>query len=148
MNLVNKAFLCIIIAALTSCGFLARVEKRGYSFSVMDSHYDSLINSNASKRDIIGAFGSPTLVSFANDDLWIYYSEDVEYLLFLKGRAIDRKIITMEFDNSDRLIKLRKLSLNDEDKDFAFNKERTKVDYKRKGLLKRLFENVGQVKGN
>lgn len=128
---------------LASC--ITRIEKHGYMFEMSD--YELVKEGVTSKERVLNLMGSPTIIEdFYDDELWIYFSEDVRHLLFLRPKPISRKILTMSFDENGVVKKISEYSLKDENKKMAFSTEITPVEDHKQGWFKSIYSNVGQVK--
>ncbi len=133
----------LAIIFLTSC---SQVEKRGYSFELSD--YQNLREGMSDKNNTLDAMGYPTISSVSNDgEFWIYYSEDVKKLLFFKPEILDRKIITIAFDNKQNIKKINSYSLKDQNS-ITFNSDYTEVENTKVSWWKEIFGNIGQVRAN
>ncbi|MBM3580297.1 MAG: outer membrane protein assembly factor BamE [Alphaproteobacteria bacterium] len=130
----------LLFLLLSSC--VTRLEKHGYMFDLSD--YQLIQDGVTSKERLLKIMGSPTLIT--ENDIWIYYAEDVEHFLFFKPKIVDRKILTMRFDRHDIVQSLHTVSLEHEDKQLSFATNQTAVRNHDSGLFKSFFSNVGQVK--
>jgi outer membrane protein assembly factor BamE (lipoprotein component of BamABCDE complex) len=91
--------------------------------------------------------GSPTVVSDLDDDeAWIYYSEKVDNFMFCKPDIIERNVLVLRFNDANIIKELKKVSLENEDKNLEFVANYTAVDSHKTGFFKSIFSNVGQVK--
>ncbi len=78
---MKKLLILFLIFIINSC--VSRVDKRGYMFDL--SGHEQLQEGVTTKDNLIKIMGSPTLISdFDESESWIYYSENVKYLLFFK----------------------------------------------------------------
>lgn len=142
-KMTKKIFLTIFLLALSSC--ITRVEKHGYMFDLSET--EALQEGITSRERVLKIMGSPTLVSeLGNDETWIYYSEDVEHLLFFKPTTQQRQVLVLTFENNGIIRNLNKVSLSDEDEKLAFASNFTAIDDHETSLFKSFFSNVGQVK--
>jgi outer membrane protein assembly factor BamE (lipoprotein component of BamABCDE complex) len=133
----------INLLTLTSCN---QIEKRGYSFELSD--YQLLKEKINNKNDALNFMGYPSFISESDrKELWVYYSEDVKKLLFFKPEILDRKIITIAFDNKNVVEKIKSYDLKDQ-KPISFDKKYTHVDSTKKSWWSQIFGNIGQVKAN
>jgi len=121
------------------------MEKHGYRFDLSDYH---LIEKDiSSKEKVLKVMGSPTLVSnLDNREAWIYYSEDVNYLLFFYPNVKDRKILLLRFDDSEIVRNLEFFDLKNEDHKISFASKHTDVEGHEEGIIKSIFGNVGQIR--
>jgi outer membrane protein assembly factor BamE (lipoprotein component of BamABCDE complex) len=131
------------IILLTSC---SQIEKRGYSFELSD--YQNLKEGINNKNNTLDAMGYPSLTNnSADEELWIYYSENIKKLLFFKPKILDRKIITVSF-NADQTIKQIKTYDLANQNQINFNPDYTQVESAKISWWKQIFGNIGQVRAN
>jgi outer membrane protein assembly factor BamE (lipoprotein component of BamABCDE complex) len=111
------------------------------------SDYQMVQDGVTSKERLLKLMGSPTLVaSFDDDEVWIYYEEDVNHFLFFKPKIIERKILALRFNKSDIVSELRNIGLANELQGMNFAANHTEVDDHQRGLFKSFFGNIGQIK--
>jgi outer membrane protein assembly factor BamE (lipoprotein component of BamABCDE complex) len=137
--------LCLIFALLicSSCN-ITRIEKKGYMFD--SSGYETLQEGVTTKQRVLMLMGSPTIISdLSNEELWIYYHEDVKELLFFKPKIISRTIIALKFDDQQTIKQLKSYDLSSEE-NLAFNTDFTAIQNRDEGFFKKVFGNVGQVR--
>ncbi len=136
-------FVIIILALLSSC--ISRLEKHGYMFDLSD--HEKLQEGVTSKERVLKIMGSPTLVSeLGDDETWIYYSENIEHFLFFKPNTEEREVLILSFNDGGVIYDLRKINLNDENKNLNFATNYTKIDDHEAHLFKSFVGNVGQIK--
>ena len=132
--------LLLILLFLTSC--LSQIENSGYSFELTDYKIKKSISR---KEEILKNMGSPTLISYINDEvLWIYYEEKIKKLLFFKPEILERKIIVVTFDKDNIAKEVTNYSLKDEN-EIKFSDKKTVITEIKKGFLSELFGNIGTV---
>ena len=142
-NFLKIFFLFTIIFPLASC--VSRFEKHGYMFELSD--YQLVQDGVTSKERVSKLMGSPTFVaSFDDDEVWIYYSEDVNHFLFFKPKIVERKIFALRFNQFDVVSELRNIGLENEFKEMDFVSNYTQVDDHEQGLFKSFFDNIGQIR--
>lgn len=135
--------LSIILLLLFASSCAGNVENRGFMFELTDTN---LIAENiTTKERVLEIMGSPTLTSDLDKELWVYYFEKRKSLFFFKPEVIDRKIMTIGFDNSGTINSIKEFSLLDEQKDFSFDSHFTEVKSKKENIFKELFSNVGKI---
>ncbi len=140
-HLILLLSLAIGLISVTSC---SQIEKRGYSFELSD--YQLLKEKINNKNDALNFMGYPSFISEADQkEFWVYYSEDVKKLLFFKPNILDRKIITIAFDNKNIVEKIKSYDLADQNS-IQFNENYTEVASQKKSWWSQLFGNIGQVK--
>lgn len=132
-----------LLLIITAC---AQIDKRGYSFELSD--YQNLKEEIHDKNDVLNAMGTPTFTSDINsNELWIYYSEDVKKRLFFKPDILDRKIMTISFDDKDVIKKIENYDLSNQNY-VGFSQKYTEVASPQKSWWSQIFENIGQVRAN
>jgi outer membrane protein assembly factor BamE (lipoprotein component of BamABCDE complex) len=136
--------IAIVLLNLSSC--LSRVEKKGYMFDLSDVHL--LTEGVTSKEETLRYMGSPTLISYLDEEVWFYFAEERKHLLFFKPETVSRDILLVKFDNSTTIKELQRLSLNDENKKIDFSQKFTEVGEHETGFFKGIFGNIGQVKAS
>lgn len=140
---MKKILEIFFLLILSSC--VSRLEKHGYMFDQSD--HQLVQEGITSKEKLSQLMGSPTLVAnFDDDEVWIYYSEDVDRFLFFRPAIKNRKILALRFDESDIINELRNIDLNDGIKTLKFASNYTPVNDHERGVFKSFFSNVGQVK--
>lgn len=136
----------LIILGLLSCSAcnITRIEKKGYIFD--SSGYETLQEGVSTKERVLRMMGSPTIISnLSNQELWIYYHEDVKELLFFKPEIISRTVIALKFNQQQTLSELKSYDLSSEES-LTFTKETTEAKNLNEGWFKKIFGNVGQVR--
>ncbi len=136
---------CLILSLLicSACN-ITRIDKKGYMFD--SSGYETLQEGVTTKQRVLMMMGSPTIISdLSDEELWIYYHEDVKELLFFKPKVISRTIIALKFDDQQTIKQLKSYDLSSEE-NLAFSKDSTKTQDRDEGFFKKIFGNVGQVR--
>jgi len=132
----------IILFTASSCSF--RVDKSGYMFENNDINF--IQKGVTSKNTLLKNLGSPTIISYAKDkEVWIYYSENIKYILFFKPTFVEREILVLKFDEEQRVNYIKKLDLEDEDNRYFFNQNETYVESHKSNFFKKIYENIGSI---
>lgn len=127
---------------LSSC--VKNSYRLGYLFDLSD--HQLLQEGVTSKERVLKIMGSPTMISNLDEEVWIYYSEDVERILFFIPDIKERTILTLRFDESETVKSIEKFDLSNEEKKMDFASHYTEVNSNKIGFFKSIFSNVGQVK--
>lgn len=140
-----KKFFCLVFITLFSTSCINNYEKRGYAFELSDYHL--LQEGISSKETVLKTMGSPTIISdFNSEETWIYYSEEVNKVLFFIPKVTTRNVLAINFDNSETISKLEKFDLSNENSRFIFEKNYTQIKSRKTGFFKSIFGNIGQVR--
>jgi outer membrane protein assembly factor BamE (lipoprotein component of BamABCDE complex) len=140
-----KNFFCGLIFLITLSSCVSRLDKHGYMFDLSD--HELVQEGITTKERVIKIMGSPTTISnFDQDSAWIYYSEDVNRFLFFNPKITARNILVVKFNAKETVKELKKISLQNEEKNLEFVSDYTAVDSHKVGFFKSIFSNVGQIK--
>jgi outer membrane protein assembly factor BamE (lipoprotein component of BamABCDE complex) len=132
----------LVFLIISACSF--RVDKSGYMFE--NSDIDFIKKGVTSKNTILKSLGSPTIMSqIDSKESWIYYSENIKHILFFKPTVINRNILILKFDEENRVNYVKKLDIEDEDKRYFFNQNKTFVEGHKNNLFKIIYENIGSI---
>jgi len=66
----------------------------------------------SSKNDVFEALGSPSIVSTFDDNTWYYVGQRTEREAFFKPEVTDRKVIAIQFDDSDHVRAVDRVGLD------------------------------------
>ncbi len=92
--------------------------------------------------------GQPSFISETDQkEFWVYYSEDIKKFLFFKPEAIDRKIVTITFNNKNIVENIKTFDLKDQNL-ININPNYTEVASQKKSWWSQIFGNIGQVRAN
>ncbi len=116
--MIKYIILCINLLALNGC--IYKVQ-RGYVPDIKFKENSSYIKPQDSTRnDVIFMLGEPSFMAFGNKS--IFYASESGFRLASIGDIIHSStILRYDFDNSDRLIEVKKYSL--QNRKFAFKKK-------------------------
>ena len=66
---------------------------------------------SSSKNDVFEALGSPSIVSTFDDNTWYYIGQRTEREAFFKPVITDRKVIAVQFDDTDHVKTIDRVGL-------------------------------------
>ena len=66
----------------------------------------------SSKNDVFEALGSPSIVSTFDDNTWYYVGQRTERESFFKPEVTDRKVIAVQFDDTDHVKGVERIGLD------------------------------------
>jgi outer membrane protein assembly factor BamE (lipoprotein component of BamABCDE complex) len=135
-----KILLSLIFLQLTLISCASKVN-HGYMFEYADTH---LIDVGSDKNSVLNIMGSPTFKSQLDGDTWFYFHEETKSFLFFKPKITQRKILVIDFLGQN-ISEISKYSLDDQRKNFHFDKNITQVADHKLGFFKSLFSNIGKV---
>ncbi|MDB5394582.1 MAG: outer membrane protein assembly factor BamE [Rhodospirillales bacterium] len=67
---------------------------------------------SSSKNDVFEALGSPSVVSTFDDNTWYYVGQRTEREAFFKPEVTDRKLIAVQFDDTDHVHSVDRVGLD------------------------------------
>lgn len=136
-----RYLLILLLFFLTSC--ISNIQKHGYMFDLVDQTY--LTPGVTSKNRLLNIMGSASYISYLGDEeVWLYFYEKTNRILFFKPKILERKILLVSFDD-DVISKMRQFDLSNENDKFKFSQKFSEVETEDEGFFKALFGNVGQV---
>ncbi len=91
---ITCALAVIAAAALTGCQPI--VTSRGNL--VEDERLNRVAVGRSDRNEVVGALGSPTIVSDYQEDLWYYIGQRSERIAFFRGEVAERRILAIRFD--------------------------------------------------
>jgi outer membrane protein assembly factor BamE (lipoprotein component of BamABCDE complex) len=68
---------------------------------------------SSSKNDVFEALGSPSIVSTFDDNTWYYIGQRTEREAFFKPVITDRKVIAVQFDDTDHVKTVDRVGLEE-----------------------------------
>jgi outer membrane protein assembly factor BamE (lipoprotein component of BamABCDE complex) len=68
---------------------------------------------SSSKNDVFEALGSPSITSTFDDNTWYYIGQRTEREAFFKPEITDRKVIAVQFDDTDHVKTIDRIGLED-----------------------------------
>jgi outer membrane protein assembly factor BamE (lipoprotein component of BamABCDE complex) len=68
---------------------------------------------SSSKNDVFEALGSPSITSTFDDNTWYYVGQRTEREAFFKPEITDRKIIAVQFDDTDHVRAVDRVGLEE-----------------------------------
>lgn len=140
MKTILILFSAILLASCT------QIDKKGYSFELSD--YKTLKKTINNQVDVLNAMGYPILTEYlGKEEIWIYYSEDIERLFFFKPKILNRQITTISFSENHRIKTIKNYDLADQNS-LKLNSNYTKVDNQQPKWWKQIFGNIGKVRAN
>lgn len=141
--MIRNFFLLIFLLSVLSCSF--KLDKAGYMFENTD--FSSIKKNVTSKNTILKNFGSPTAVmSLEDQEVWIYFSEEIKQILFFKPTVVWRKVVLLKFDEEDRVKFINNLDLNDNDNSFFVNINKTQLPQHESNFFNEIFGNIGTIR--
>ena len=100
---------CILPLVLAGCQPI--IANRG---NMLDEERITQVKAgSSSKNDVFEALGSPSIVSTFDDNTWYYVGQRTEREAFFRPEITDRKIITVQFDDTDHVKTLDRIGLEE-----------------------------------
>jgi outer membrane protein assembly factor BamE (lipoprotein component of BamABCDE complex) len=112
-HLSNTAFRRVVLAGfavpLMLVGCTPIVANRGNMLE--DERISQVKVASSSKNDVFEALGSPSVVSTFDDNTWYYVGQRTEREAFFKPEVTDRKLIAVQFDDTDHVHSIDRVPL-------------------------------------
>ncbi len=101
MRWLGRRHLAVITLALTLAACSPAIHSRGH---VPDAEALANLQPGQSNRtDVSEALGTPSAKGTFDDETWYYISERTETVAFLNPKVVEREIVAITFDQSDRV---------------------------------------------
>jgi outer membrane protein assembly factor BamE (lipoprotein component of BamABCDE complex) len=97
----------------------------------------------SSKNDVFEALGSPSVVSTFDDNTWYYVGQRTQREAFFKPVVLDRKIIAVQFDDTDHVKAVERIGL-DQAVDVEPLSDKTPAVGREITFLEQLIGNIGR----
>jgi outer membrane protein assembly factor BamE (lipoprotein component of BamABCDE complex) len=98
---------------------------------------------SSSKNDVFEALGSPSVVSTFDDNTWYYVGQRTEREAFFKPVVTDRKLIAVQFDDTDHVKSMDRVGL-DQAVDIEPLEQTTPAVGREITFMEQLIGNVGR----
>ncbi len=95
------------------------------------------------KTQVARILGSPAAVTFFEPTSFIYVKAVQEKIAFLPHETVERKVLVISFDSSDKIQNIRSLSLKD-GKKISFSGQYTPTAEKELNVIEQLLGNIGR----
>lgn len=129
----------LLAAVLSSC--VNHVSIRG---NKPDAETVAELETGMSKRDVVKAIGSPSVIPpFCDDKVWLYIGSKMTQKAFYDPKEENRQVIVLTFDFLDQVKEIETKELPDGMK-VAFSTDKTPTLGQSFGVLKQIIGNIGR----
>jgi outer membrane protein assembly factor BamE (lipoprotein component of BamABCDE complex) len=136
----RAAFAAIALPAVLA-GCTPIIANRG---NMLDEERIAQVKSGtSSKNDVFEALGSPSIVSTFDDNTWYYVGQRTEREAFFRPEVTERKIIAVEFDDTDHVKGVDRIGL-DQAVDVEPLEETTPAVGREITFMEQLIGNIGR----
>jgi outer membrane protein assembly factor BamE (lipoprotein component of BamABCDE complex) len=130
----------LILGALVVSGCTADIRKSGYY--PLEQELDVIQVGQSTRAQVLGAIGSPSIGSGADDQELYYVGQQARYFGPFKPQLVDRQIVVVSFDSADRVKNVQVLGLED-GQVVVLSQRVTETIAGDFGFFQQLFGNVG-----
>lgn len=130
----------LVGTALTAC--IKNQKHVGYLFD-LPALEKLRHREDVTKDEVLAALGSPSATSEFGDESWYYISNRYESKAFLLPKAIERRVIVFNFDETGHMKEMQELDAKDA-QNIEFAKDFTPTEGHNLGLMEQLFGNIGR----
>ena len=132
-SLVGVVILAGAVAACTS-----NVRQHG---AVISSDALTQVPIGSSKQQVRLALGSPSTTSSVDGEAFYYISQRIEERAFFRPRETDRRVVVVEFDDSETVTRIAEFGLKD-GQVFDFTTETTPTGGNRTNLIRQILRST------
>ena len=139
MSIRNLFLLGLIVTFSSSCS--------ENTFLVHNGNMPSLdkvsqVSVGQTRQEVANILGSPSSISSFDGDTWIYMSSTFKKVAFFEPKELDRKVLSINFDNNGKVAKISNYDKED-GKQIEISKQETQTEGHDIGFFKKYFGGVG-----
>ncbi len=139
MSIRNLFLLGLIVLFITSCSKNTFLVHNG---NMPSTDKISQLNTGQTKEEVIDILGTPSSISSFDGNTWIYMSSTLKKVAFFKPEELYRKILSINFDEYGKVVKISNYDKND-GKEIKISKQETPTAGHNVGFFKKYFGGVG-----
>ena len=104
-----------VVAAVLACGLLAGCasEVRTHGYVPVDEELAQVQPGRDTRGSVRRKIGRPGGTGIFTDKGWYYVSSEIEHFMYTEPEVVDRKVVEILFDNSDRVVAVNRYGLED-----------------------------------
>ena len=131
---------CSIAVALAVAGCAPEVRTHGYI--PVEEDLAQVQPGRDTRGSVRRKIGRPGGTGLFTDQGWYYVSSEIEHFMYNAPRVVDRKVVEILFDNSDRVIAVNRYGVED-GKVIALEPNTTPTYGRELTALEQAFGNIG-----
>ena len=139
MSIRNLLLLGLIVIFSTSCSTNAFLVHNG---NMPSPEKVAQISVGQTRQEVENILGAPSSVSSFDENTWIYMSSTLKKVAFFKPQELDRKILSINFDNNGKVEKISNYTKEDGTQ-LEINPKETPTEGHNIGFFKKYFGGVG-----
>lgn len=132
-------FSFIVVLSTASC---AKDWFTTYNGNMPSNERIAQVALGQSKEDVYANLGAPSNIVSLDRNVWIYMSAEVKRIAFLKPEEVQRDILTIRFNDENKVDEIQRLSRKD-GKTVAVSTDETETLGNTPGFFERYFGGVG-----
>lgn len=139
MSIRNLLLLGLIVIFSASCSSSAFLVHNG---NMPSPEKLAQISVGQTSKEVENILGAPSSVSSFDANTWIYMSSTMKKVAFFKPQELDRKILSINFDNNGKVEKISNYTKEDGTQ-IEINQHETPTEGHNIGFFKKYFGGVG-----
>ena len=139
MSIRNLLLLCLFVTFSISCSGKAFLVHNG---NMPSPDKISQVSVGQTRQEVENILGSPSSVSSFDGNTWIYMSSTFKKVAFFEPKELDRKILSINFDNDGKVTKISNYDKED-GKTIEISEQETPTEGHNIGFFKKYFGGVG-----
>ena len=139
MSIRNLFLLGLIVVFNTSCSQNLFLVHNG---NMPSSDRVAQVNIGQSKQEVEDILGAPSSISTFDANTWIYMSSTLKKVAFCKPKELDRKVLSINFDDNGKVAKISNYNKKD-GKQIKISEQETPTSGHDIGFFKKYFGGVG-----
>ena len=139
MSIRNLFLLGLIVILSSSCSENTFLVHNG---NMPSPDKVSQVSVGQTRQEVANILGSPSSISSFDGNTWIYMSSTFKKIAFFEPEELDRKVLSINFDNNGKVAKISKYNKED-GKQVEISQQETPIEGHDIGFFKKYFSGVG-----
>lgn len=137
---INKVlFFSLVLISLSACSKDLFITHNG---NMPTNERIDQIKVGQTKYQVKSILGTPSSVVSFDKNTWIYMSADIEQIAFFEPKEINRDVLTITFNESDKVADIKRMTKKD-GKEIEVAEEKTEAMGQEQGFFEKFFGGVG-----
>ena len=140
----HKFFVIILLIILNACQLQDTIKPHGIIY--LENRSKKLDVNKSNKNDVVKIMGKPQIISFEDEDMWIYAERIItKDKIYKLGKNILREnnILSLKFNKYGILIEKTFIDKN-EIKKISFSKKNTENEISKRSFIRNFLESIRQ----
>ena len=139
---IKQIFFLFILIFATGC-ITKSINQKGNIFD--DNDVREIKVGLTNRENVVKILGYPINQSYFDDNLWIYYSYQIEEVMFFKPKITNQKVLAIQFNSETDIVSDMSLyDINSENYEIL-NDINDNMDKDKNNIIQDILRNIGQI---